>query len=104
VEIAMTDCDKCKTPVSPANDATLFEAIRSDDPFFAFAISRHLLPVVIDDVQVCPGSPSRAQYLEGQPRDSRYPYRDELERPSRDAYAALQAEYSLEGDEASAES
>ena len=100
----MTDCDKCKTPVPPANDATLFEAIRSDEPFFAFAISRHLLPVVIDDVQICPGSPSRAQYLEGQPRDPRYPYRDEREQPARDAYAALQAQYPFEGDEASTES
>lgn len=33
--------------------------------------SRHLFPVVIGGVKLCEGSPSRAQYLEGQPRDSR---------------------------------
>jgi hypothetical protein len=91
----MNDCDKCRTPVPPGNDATLFEALVTGNPYFALANSRHLLPVVKDGVQVCEGSPSRAQYLEGQPRDSRgtYPYIEEREQLFRAAYQALLAEH-----------
>ena len=47
---------------------------------------RHLLPT-----EFCEGSPSRVQYLEGQPRDSRpeYPYNEAWEARVRDAYAEL---------------
>lgn len=45
---------------------------------------RHLLPI-----EGCVGSPSRAQYLENQPRDPRYPYEYDQEAAWRDAYDKL---------------
>lgn len=62
-----------------------------------FAIPRHLLPVVEDGKVVCEGSPSRAQYIEGQPRDPRgslYPYDETIEAQRRAAYASMQQERS----------
>lgn len=72
-------CDKCSLPVEPENDATLLEAIRYKSekrPSFLLSVSsRHLFPVYDGEKQrVCEGSPSRAQYLEGQPRDKRPEY------------------------------
>mgnify|MGYP000906183313 CR=1 FL=1 len=88
-------CDKCGTYVPDANDAVLLEMAIGGVNSFAliFARSRHLLPVIAPDgTVVCVGSPSRAQYLEGQPRDQRtaYAYNPALERRIRTAYAALQ--------------
>lgn len=86
-----TKCDKCGTEVPENNDAVVFEAIRTDNPLFCLALSRHLLPVIEDGTVVCEGSPSRAQYLEGQPRDTRgYTYYSDYESVSRKAYAELQ--------------
>ncbi|HEX9008177.1 MAG TPA: hypothetical protein VF837_02875 [Patescibacteria group bacterium] len=85
-------CDKCGQPVEPDNDAYLLEDIIN----VAFPLSRpglsgphrHLLPV-----GQCQGSPSRAQYLEGQPRDTRpgMRYYKEYERETRNAYQLLLA-------------
>lgn len=84
------NCDKCSTPVPSTNDAGLLDALLQREPILAFTLPpRHLLPVEQDGETVCPGSPSRAQYLEGQPRDPRYPYRPEAEAPYRQAYAEL---------------
>lgn len=60
-----------------------------------FAQSRHLLPVQEGGRVVCEGSPSRAQYLEGQPRDRRpqYAYDPKLEEPTRTAYTTLLEEH-----------
>ncbi|MGV9001938.1 MAG: hypothetical protein ACOH18_03195 [Candidatus Saccharimonadaceae bacterium] len=85
-------CDKCGTPVDITNDVTVLEAILTRNNFFLLAFARHLLPVVEGDRVICEGSPSRAQYLEGQPRDTRsdYPYYPGQEKVMREAYAELQ--------------
>ena len=89
-------CNKCGTPVPPSDDATILEAITTGNSMIAFfAVSRHIMPVIIDGTLICEGSPSRAQYLEGQPRDTRgYGYIEANEAPTRAAYAAMQQEYS----------
>lgn len=86
-----TNCDKCGREVPPENDI-VFLGIELGDPVAAFAKSRHLLPVIEDGIGICEGSPSRAQYLEGQPRDHRteYPYFPELEAIHREAYRKMQ--------------
>lgn len=86
-----TPCDKCEGEVELGNDALALDVIRTGNPALGFAISRHLLPVVVDGQTVCPGSPSRAQYLEGQPRDTRsaHAYNPENELPNREAYQQL---------------
>ncbi len=83
----MSICDKCGKEVPLQNDATIIEAIVSGQPATTlFFQSRHFLPTAD-----CEGSPSRAQYIEGQPRDTRgYSYRPELEQPYRSAYAQAQ--------------
>lgn len=91
----ISPCDKCGQPVDPKNDAVALEAVihqhmgRPDKALWlAFtASSRHLLPT-----GDCEGSPSRAQYLEGQPLDPRgeYPLSEMLVEPLRVAYAELQ--------------
>lgn len=83
-------CDKCGRPVESKNDATRLDFLRGYIMAF-MAIPRHLLPVVENGVVVCEGSPSRAQYLEGQPRDKRasYPYQQKSEALVRDAYDRL---------------
>ena len=89
-------CNKCGTPVPPSDDVTILDAALTGNPLIAlFAISRHILPVVIDGTLICEGSPSRAQYLEGQPRDTRgYDYIEANEAPTRAAYAAMQLDFS----------
>ena len=88
----MSVCDKCKTDVPVNNDASIFDALLHNSSIRAFALSRHLLPVFDGEEMVCSGSPSRAQYIEGQPRDERgtYPYRPELELMYREVCEALQ--------------
>lgn len=86
-----TTCDKCGIEVPERNDVAIFEAHRTGNVFFYLVNSRHLLPVVENGVVVCEGSPSRAQYLEGQPRDTRgHTYDHDHEAVSRKAYAELQ--------------
>lgn len=92
------DCDKCGKPVQPSNDAVLLDAIGQGinlEDSWAMTLrlnygARHLLPVVEEGQVVCVGSPSRAQYLPGQPRDPRNAYNDDIEAPIREAYATLQ--------------
>ena len=97
-------CDKCGQPVAAGNDAAMLTVavglIRKHGHGFApedidrgalgFAFlsvgSRHLKPE-----GDCPGSPSRAQYLKGQPRDDRYPYLGSNEVEIRAAWAWLKA-------------
>lgn len=86
-------CDKCQTAVPTDNDATRLASLLYNDISYAFAIPRHLLPVVVDGNVICEGSPSRAQYLPGQARDTRgYDYREQNEQIVRDAYARMMEE------------
>jgi hypothetical protein len=78
-------CDKCGQEVPWENDATIVESFYQDSPGFILLYgARHFLPT-----EDCKGSPSRAQYIEGQPRDTReaYPYNPMRERRWRHAYA-----------------
>ena len=85
-------CDKCGELVPPHNDIRELETRRHQNTIFMLMRARHCLPVVRDGVTVCPGSPSRAQYLEGQPRDTRaqYPYITEDEVGFRAAWWQMQ--------------
>jgi hypothetical protein len=83
-EINVGTCDKCgrRVPFENSSFAVAHEAgliLRSD---------RHFLPITENGVTVCEGSPSNAQYIEGQPRDIRpeYPYLEEREAEVREAY------------------
>jgi hypothetical protein len=92
----MAICDKCGTEVPMNNDATVIESHVFDNPMIILMNqSRHFLPVFENQVMVCEGSPSRAQYIEEQPRDTRsdYPYHLEWEAKWRDAYAKVKGEY-----------
>lgn len=83
----MMVCDKCGKPVVPENDATRLDRIMFgvESWHVMFTAPRHLLPT-----EDCEGSPSRAQYLEGQPRDTRgYSYIEEREHMWRDAYTEM---------------
>ena len=86
------NCDKCGQAVPLENDALALQFIREHGllPGGMERLmygARHLLPT--DD---CEGSPSRAQYLEGQPRDVRgYPYLPKYEAAVRNAFSRLQA-------------
>ena len=83
-------CDKCGEIVTQQNDSVslIFLRFHGELPGGLDRISygaRHLLPV-----GDCPGDPYRAQYLEGQPRDTQgYPYDVEREVEYRAAYAVL---------------
>lgn len=77
-------CDKCSKPCRPHNN--ILYLLWAAGEFrhslgVLFCANRHLLP----DGD-CAGSPSRAQYLAGQPRDARYPYVAEIETRYRAAY------------------
>ncbi len=95
----MSVCDKCGREVHPVNDATVVEAYAFPGHVMMLALSkpRHFLPLVEDGKRVCEGSPSRAQYIEGQPRDTRgFPYNPKLETKFREAYARVLAKYSAQ--------
>ncbi|KND49480.1 MAG: hypothetical protein AB203_00140 [Parcubacteria bacterium C7867-008] len=92
-------CDKCGDLVPFENNAVLVDMeINGVDIGHLFAQGRHLMPVYEDGVMICPGSPSRAQYIKGQPRDTRgsYPYRLEDEAEWREAYARVLLKYGAE--------
>lgn len=82
-------CDKCGRLCYSDNDARMIEVEASIAKYgekmaakllIYCSTSRHFLPVVEGGLVVCQGSPSRAQYVEGQPRDTRgYPYLPEYE-------------------------
>ena len=91
----MVTCEKCGKDVPTNNNAVFLDAIRQgsdiNDTWVRSTLTlhyggRHFLPV-----DGCQGSPSRAQYIEGQPKDSRgaYPYQSRLEKTYRDAYEKL---------------
>lgn len=79
-------CDKCGEPVPDNNNACLLDLYLGNN-WMIFAQPRHLLPT-----ENCEGSPSRAQYLEGQPKDTRseYPYENYYEKRVRLAYETMQ--------------
>lgn len=86
-------CDRCGGPVDPGNDVIRLDVALGRDPLILLiGRPRHILPVVRDGKTVCPGSPSRAQYIEGQPRDPRaqYAYDEKAEPFVRAAFAAIQ--------------
>lgn len=89
-------CEKCKGPVPAYNDASVLDEIMNRTATFKTTPTEpcHLLPITENGVTVCEGSPSRAQYLEGQPRDTRrtYNYQPRHEARFRNAYAILLAE------------
>jgi len=91
--VDMNMCDKCQRRVSPDNDCARFDWLLGAALAF-MSQSRHLLPVVENGVVVCGGSPSRAQYIDGQPRDPRpeWSYMPEREAPYRAAYDQLLAD------------
>ena len=63
-------CDKCGKEVPWENDATVVSSYFQGRAGVIFLYgSRHFLPT-----EDCEGSPSRAQYIEGQPRDPREEY------------------------------
>lgn len=90
----MNICNKCGRSVEPENDVakleTLFHEVQGCVPPF-YLQHRHIFTVMEGDKMVCEGSPSRAQYLEGQPRDTRedYKYNPDLEQPYREAYKEM---------------
>jgi hypothetical protein len=86
--VPLSTCDKCGEHVDPKNDALLITAHVDQNPFLLFVCrSRHLLPT-----DKCEGSPSRAQYLDGQPKDERgYTYDEERAREFREGYIEYQA-------------
>lgn len=86
-------CYKCGRDVPPGNDASFFDAFLTRKPaIIMFSRPCHLLHIKEGGVVVCPGSPSRAQYIEGQPRDPRpeYAYKEECEALYRKAYQKTQ--------------
>ncbi len=97
----MEICDKCETRVPPHNDALRLDGFRKKAGLDAILNmvsgqkTRHLLPVIRKGKVICEGSPSRAQYLPGQPRDTRkkYHYSKCDERDFRQAYKKLLKKY-----------
>lgn len=89
-------CDKCGRPVDPSNNVARLDFLCGYLMAF-MAIPRHFLPFEENGVVVCEGSPSRAQYIEGQPRDKRasYPYKQELESSIREAYSQMLLESAM---------
>lgn len=82
-------CDKCGKPVPKWNDAVLIDAEVTGKSWVGIVDPRHFLPT-----EDCDGSPSRAQYIEGQPRDTRgYTYEPEMEARWRRAHAAVLRRY-----------
>ena len=96
-------CDKCGQPVEPQNDAVVFDflMVLKQSPYLQGVpqamwrlcqwkgAGRHLIPT-----GACEGSPSRAQYLEGQEPDPRgYRIHPELTDLYREVYAEQQEAY-----------
>ncbi|MBI4414768.1 MAG: hypothetical protein HY566_00840 [Candidatus Kerfeldbacteria bacterium] len=96
-------CDTCRLRVDPWNDVAMLEAVlrhlrgigtRGILFFLYGAAARHIMPVMVGDIRLCEGSPSRAQYL-GCARDPRstYPLSEELQELYQHAYLRLQGHY-----------
>jgi hypothetical protein len=76
-------CDKCGKPVRPHNNIYFVGVASGEIQGCGILLcrNRHFLPE-----EGCEGSPSRAQYIEGQPRDARgFAYLSECETKWRDA-------------------
>lgn len=59
-------CDKCGRPVLPDHDARRVDEVILGTVgviMAAMAEPRHLLPVVVNGIEICEGSPTRMQYL-----------------------------------------
>ena len=66
------NCDKCGRMVIAGENAAIYDSLLHNKPTIATSgWARHLFPVFENGKQVCVGSPSRLQYIEGQPRDMR---------------------------------
>ncbi|KKW09452.1 MAG: hypothetical protein UY44_C0001G0017 [Candidatus Kaiserbacteria bacterium GW2011_GWA2_49_19] len=98
-----TLCDKCGLPTPRGNDVRTFCAIMQEENgntmggflFWAAPHARHFLPVIAQDGKIlCEGSPSRAQYIEGQPRDTRpeFAYSEKREWLIRKAFVQMHTE------------
>lgn len=89
-------CPKCGRSVSLENNGALLDLIVQEHPapLLAMMVTQafHLLPLVQQGRLLCPGSPSRSQYLPGQPRDTRphIMYRSERQSVMRAAFAEMQ--------------
>lgn len=79
-------CDKCGLPVARSDDAVVIASYAENAPMMLLVYrARHFMPS-----ETCPGSPSRAQYIAGQPRDTRgYRYDTAQETRYRQAYARV---------------
>ncbi len=88
----MNKCDKCGQEVEPSNDSFLLFGSTNSNTADNKG-HRHLLPQLTP--VPCVGSPSMAQYLEGQPRDERraFAYNPANENKVREAYKYLQKKY-----------
>jgi hypothetical protein len=88
-EIYSGYCDKCGELVQKNNCLlTLYEQFEEVNPW-SVGPPRHFLPT-----EKCGGSPSRAQYIEGQPKDNRgYKYDPKMEPVYRKAFQKLQEKY-----------
>jgi hypothetical protein len=83
---------KCNQEIDLKNDATILDFYVTGNGFSILACqSRHLLPVIDNQGNItCEGSPSRLQYLEGQPKDIRgYKYDSTMESKIRIAYQKM---------------
>ena len=83
-------CDKCGKEVDVCNNAVLIDSYAYDNPVAVFVFTaRHFFPT-----EDCEGSPSRAQYIEGQSPDTRpnAQYDPELEQVYRTALAQVKEE------------
>ena len=88
--MASNFCDKCGQPVPKNNSLVAFEICLDDFAAVGAKRDRHFLPIIVDGKVICEGSPSRAQYIKGQPRDTRgFEYRPESEEPFRLAFAEM---------------
>ena len=83
-------CDKCPEIVPLENSTMLLEEQMGNPQAANYGHDRHLFAV--EGPVPCEGSPSRAQYIEGQPRDQRgYDYYADLEVSFRGAYTKMLA-------------
>lgn len=80
-------CDKWGEEVPRNNDATIIECIVTGNRLTLCCNARHFLPTA-----KCEGSPSRAQYIKGQKKDTRgdYPYDKSMEKKWRRAFKIAQ--------------
>ncbi len=89
-------CDKCGKEVDPKDDVVNLDFILRGDLSLIGAQSRHIRAQYDEDrVEVCEGSPSRAQYIFEVRADQRpeYGYDSTLVKIYQDAWVKLQASF-----------